>query len=498
MFKDSSRNGAYALLLALLVTVPALGGGAGEATDDEALARMETLLVAQQQRLSTLQQQVAGVTQQGTDAARTELMKQQIREVLSEQEFRESLMPSTLQAGYDDGFFIRSSDDKFKMVFNGFLQFRWTHYGTRKDNRYLVPGFRRSDRTGFDVSRARLIVSGHAYDEDLTYYIHLISDGAAGYNTDLLWGWVNYRFCDAFNIQTGLYSLPGTRGWWLDERGYQFVSRSMVDQVFNVGDGLGVMFWGSFFDSKLDYYLSVSNSLNGAGQTINNDEDRQMDSNPAIVFKTVWHALGEDPGAGLFEGDTDFLEEPALDIGFHYAFNEDDGDGNTAIVFPRRTLFRKGGYGLTNSLGLQVNQFGFDAQFKYMGFSAAAEYIIRILDVREGHEAPFAPLYLLTGDDSTNAQHGAYVQCGYFLPIPGMEKKLELVARVGGISALSGGQEGSWEYTGGLNYYFEGHNVKLQTDVTKIYEVPVSDSYTSMANVNDDALVWRVQLQVAF
>ena len=96
----------------------------------------------------------------------------------------------------------------------------------------------------------------------------------------------------------------------------------------------GVMFWGSVLDSKLDYYLSVTNSLNGAGQTINNDEDRQMGSNPAIVFKTVWHALGEDPGAGLFEGDTDFLEEPAFDIGFHYAFNEGDGDGNTIIVFP--------------------------------------------------------------------------------------------------------------------------------------------------------------------
>ena len=49
-----------------------------------------------------------------------------------------------------------------------------------------------------------------------------------------------------------------------------------------------------------------------------------------------------------------------------------------------------------------------------------------------------------------------------------------------------------------LNYYFEGHNVKLQTDVTKIYEVPISDSYASLANVNDDALIWRVQLQVAF
>ena len=49
--------------------------------------------------------------------------------------------------------------------------------------------------------------------------MHLTSDGASGYGTGLLWGWANYRFCDAFNVQAGLFSLPGTRAWWLDERG---------------------------------------------------------------------------------------------------------------------------------------------------------------------------------------------------------------------------------------------------------------------------------------
>ena len=68
-------------------------------------------------------------------------MKQQIREVLGEQEFRESLMPSVMQAGYDGGLFVHSSDEKLKLKINGFLQFRWTHYATREANRYLAPGF---------------------------------------------------------------------------------------------------------------------------------------------------------------------------------------------------------------------------------------------------------------------------------------------------------------------------------------------------------------------
>jgi phosphate-selective porin OprO/OprP len=188
-----------------------------------------------------------------------------------------------------------------------------------------------------------------------------------------------------------------------------------------------------------------------------------------------------------------------LDLGFHYAYNEDNWDRpTTRIPLPRRTFFRDGGFGLTNSNGLQMHQFGVDAAFKYQGFSAIGEYMLRVLDVRDTEHWPYAPLWQLTGDDSTNAQHGGYVQCGYMLPIPGFEDKLEVVARVGGISALSGGQEGTWEYAGGLNYYIQGNKVKLQTDVTKVSEVPITSPYATLANVNDDALIWRVQLQVAF
>ena len=39
--------------------------------------------------------------------------------------------------------------------------------------------------------------------------------------------------------------------------------------------------------------------------------------------------------------------------------------------------------------------------------------------------------------------HGAYLQMGYFLPIAGLEDKLEAVVRVGGISVLNGGSSSS-------------------------------------------------------
>ena len=83
--------------------------------DEPKMARLEALLDAQQKKIDALEQQVAAQGQADMNGARIEEMRKQIREVLSEREFRESLMPSTVQAGYDKGFFIRSTTTAMEM-----------------------------------------------------------------------------------------------------------------------------------------------------------------------------------------------------------------------------------------------------------------------------------------------------------------------------------------------------------------------------------------------
>jgi len=283
------------------------------------------------------------------------------------------------------------------------------------------------------------------------------------------------------------------------------MSRPVVDGVFGLGFNLGVRFWGDLFEKKATWYFDVTNSLSngenfGGGRTITNDP-AELDNNPGLAFRIVWHALGDNPGEDFkCQSDIEIHDTPALDLGFHYAFNEDEYDANTTrIPFPltRRGL-GQGAFGLTNTNGCQINQFGFDMAFKYMGFSATSEYILRMVDPRRAGRRPFTPWWLLTRQGDTTVQHGAYLQLGYFLPIPGLENKLEAVTRVGAISALANAQDCCWEYAGGVNYYIHGQNVKLQADITKVTEAPFSSSYKSLANVNDDALIFRWQLQVAF
>jgi phosphate-selective porin OprO/OprP len=439
--------------------------------------------------------------QQDQDVSRTEAMKQQIREVLSEQEFRESLMPSMMQAGYDDGFFIKSSDEKFLMKINGQMQFRWTHYDVQSRNRYLQPRLEKDDSTGFDIQRLRLKFSGHVFFPELTYVIHFRSEAPDGYDTRLRDAYVNYKFTDALQFQAGYFKTAAVQQRLTSSADLQFVDRSMVHAVFDLSRNIGVRFWGKLFEKRVEWFFDVTNSFNGAGnRTITNDP-AELDGNPGLAFRALWHALGDNPGKDLqVESDIEFHESPALDFAFHYAFNDDQGDASTTEIpfpVPRRTN-GVGGFGLTTTNGLQINQFGLASAFKYMGFSARGEYILRIVDPRRAGRRPFAPWWLLTRQGDTTVQHGAYVQMGYFLPIPGLENKIEAVARVGGISTLANGQEGTWEYAGGLNYFIHKDKVKLQTDVTKVTEVPISNSSASLANVNDRPLIFRVQLQVKF
>jgi hypothetical protein len=467
--------------------------------------RLEALLEAQQRKIDDLQRQVSASSMHDMDAQRVEEMKRQIRSVLSEQEFRESLMPSVLQAGYDNGFYIRSSDDKFLMKFTGLVQFRFTHYGTRSDNRYLLRGFERDDRTGFDVQRVRFRVDGNAYSPDLTYHIEFKADSPQQSDFVLDTAWINYRICDEFQIKLGQFGLASTRSQTYGGNS-QMVDEGIFDAVYGLGASTGVRFWGHLFNKRLDYFLDVVNgtSDNGntnVGRTITNDP-AELDGNPAILAKVVWHVLAEDPGKDFTcPSDFEIHQTPVWDVGFHYVFNDDQYDRfSTRIPVARRLLFaRDGGFGLVRTNGLQFHDFGFDTAFKWCGFSATAEYVCRIVDVRRGRGPDFAPWFLASGDGSTTAQHGAYVQAGYFLPLPGaLANKIEAVARFGGISALADGSEGTWEYAGGVNYYIDGDRVKLQADVTKISEVPTTSSYSSLANVNDDALIFRVQLSLAF
>ena len=284
---------------------------------------------------------LAGAESNGQEAARVEAMKQQIREVLSEREFRESLTPSMMLAGYDKGFYLKSSDDDFLLRIGARLQVRWTHTDVQSRNRYLTPNWEKDDSTGFDFQRMRLMFRGHVYTPDLTYNITLRAEAPQRYDTRVRDAYINYRFCDAVQFQAGYFKMAATQQRVTSDGQLQFPDRSMVNAALEMNRGIGVRFWGQLFEKRVEYYVDVMNSTNGTGRTITNDP-AELDSNPALAFRVVWHALGEKPGSDLkAEPDLEFHESPALDFAFHYVFDENDGDAasiDLPLPLPRRPL----------------------------------------------------------------------------------------------------------------------------------------------------------------
>lgn len=497
---DFCRTGIVVALVFVLV------GGvpraiAGEVTDADRLDVVQAVLDSQRARLAQLEHELAAQEDRSLPAQRNAALREQIRAVLSEPAFREDLVPTLLQAGYDNGFFIQSTDNNFKLRLNAYMQFRWTHYATQSDNRYLLPRFERDDRTGFGIQRIRMIFRGHAFDPDLTYYLQLRAGDSQAYEFTIRDAFLNYAFSDAFQIRAGIFKVPGTLSRWTSASKMQFPDRPMYEAVFSLNRGLGVQFWGELFEQRLEYALSVTNSWTRYPNRTITPDPAQTDSNPALALRVVWNVLGDNPAKDLAdEPDLKYLETPAMFVAFHYGFNEDDGD-RTGLRLPVPITNAQrgvGAFGQVTSRGLQIHRASLQSAFKYRGFSARGEYIAQFVDVRNAGRRPFAPWWRASRQGDTTVQHGAYVQAGYFLPIPGMERQLELVGRVGGISAAANEQDAAWEYTAGLNYYFKEHDVKLQADVTRVTEVPVRSSNSSLANVNDDALIFRMQLQFGF
>jgi hypothetical protein len=507
MMQASLRHAVRITFTSLLTTAWVIAQERAEESSarNERLARLESAIEQQQLRLRELEDLVGNDSGSDVDRARTEALKAQIREVLSEREFRDGLMPTTVSAGFQEGkgFYIRSSDENFSMNLRGFMQFRWVHYETQSRNRYTQPRLERDDRTGFDVQRLRLFVSGNVWSPDLTYRMVIRADSSNTYDATLHQAFVNYKFSDAFQVRFGVFQAAGTRAEIDDSDGYQLIDLGLTDAVFSFDQVMGVQFAGRFPDTRLGYQVQVVNELGTFRDRVITSDPSELDGNPAVLARLAWHVLGDDPGVFDYQGDLrKDKTQPALGIEiFKYAFNDDQGDkGSISIPFARPDRGQGGGFGLTNTNGMQYHQFAWATAFKWLGFSAEGEYVLRIVDPRRAFRQPYTPWSLLSGDVSTTAQHGAYLQCGYFLPIPGWENKFEVAGRVGGISVLSDRQEGVWEYAAGVNYYpiENNYRVKLQADVQRIYEAPTRSSTVSLAEVNDSSLVFRVQLQVGF
>ena len=404
--------------------------------------------------------------QAGSAKTLEEVLKE--KGVITEADFKEVAASKPVAYQLGKGFTFTSPDQKFQLSLGGRGQFQYQYVD--KDD---VNGPAQNTSV-WKIRRFKVYMGGYAFTQDLTYRVQmdLAKSGTAQMLDD---AWINYRFVDEAQLQAGQFKMPFSRGELTSDGALQFVDRANAVDAFKPSYDIGAMVQGKTAGGKLAYSAGL---FNGTGQS-----GTRTTNSGAWAARLVFNPFGE---MRYSEADLENTPSPLLSLGADYFANTLKRNGNTTFLDTTTSTppyagtagwLGKAATGTAifdNTEKVDVGTYGFDAAFKWRGFSAQGEYF--------GGKAEGQ-----TQDRTVNSR-GYYGQAGYFL----LPKKLEVAARYSCVDPNRDiNQDLQVEVTGAVSYYFQGHNLKLQGDYTNIHKQIAGKQAT------DDQQL-RVQAQLAF
>lgn len=383
--------------------------------------------------------------------------------VITEADYKDVTKVKPIDYKLGNGFTFTTQDEKFQLTLGGRMQFRYSF--TDKDSG--------QDSSQWDAKRIRLIMGGYAYTKDLTYKLEIDARQLASSpsNKGLVDAWMNYKILDEAQIKVGQYKTPFARQELTSDGALQFVDRSPVVDAFKPSYDIGAMLNGKIANGLAYYSAGV---FGGAGQTNTRTSNDNM-----FVARVAVNPLGDMPYS---EADIDVSKKPLLSIGADYF-------RNTINRTAASTFDTNAGYAggwvtkglangpIKNTFGkFDVNSYGVDAAFKWMGLFAQAEYMMGQAESQA------------VSANNLLRSHGFYAQAGYMI-IPG---KLEAAVRYSYLDPNRDNPNDTIsEQIGALSYYFTKHNLKLQADAGNTH------TQTGVGKTTDD-MVYRLQAQIIF
>jgi phosphate-selective porin OprO/OprP len=325
-----------------------------------------------------------------------------------------------IEVGYKKGAYIKTTDDRFSLKLNVRTQGLFK-YEDQEDQK---------NTESFSVKRARLIAGGNMYYPWMQYFTQITLEGGSAALRD---AYIEAAYYDWAKPRIGQYKVPFDREFLTSAFNLELIDRSIASSAFSLQRDIGIQLSGKLLQDQLNYAAGM---FNGSGANQSN-----QDQNFMYVGRMVYTPFGSFPYS---EGALDTPQTPKLAVGVAGGYLPGLEPGE------RKTL--AGPLGNTDivSVNSDVYELTSDLTFKYLNFFFEGGYYFRNIDPEEP-----TPL----GDE--NAQ-GFFLQGGYFV-IP---KKLELAARYSWINQDNPNQknQNEKEYTGGLSYYLDGHNLKLQAN----------------------------------
>lgn len=394
----------------------------------------------------------------------------------------------TTEIGYDRGLFLRYSNvrsQSFELKTNARIQLRYTVFS--RDDEFWTDhaGVTREirNRNYFDIERARLVFSGHAFAPEIKYFVQLDGDTDEGHAVEFFDCWWGYQFSEDWQIQFGKRKVSAVRNWLLPALDTRLVDRPMATDFFRPERTVGLWLVGQPAD-QLHCELMVGDSYRAV-----NLSPADLNNQFAFAGTVYW-----DPWAPYGSGVVDFEQtsSPAVRVGHSWVYASQSGLDDVGKPLRESDFVRlSDGTRLTETgalaPGATVNRYDVllnaaDLAVKYRGWSLNAEYFWQWINrIRADRDVPYADLL----------QHGYYVEAG-FLVIP---ERLELNAHY---SRVSGEFATRNEYTGGFRWYFrQGKNLHFTFDVTSLDGSPLQNLGSDIL-AGDDGVLFRSQFQGTF
>ena len=160
-------------------------------------------------------------------------------------------------AGFDKGFFLKSADGDFKLKLGIRVQARYQYdgvdgFGDADDN-----GEGADDKSSFSIPRARLTFKGNAFGKDLTYKFQ--TDFGKGL-VNLKDFFANYKLGDSVQVRVGQWKRPFSRQQINSSSKLALVDRAMTDKKFGAGRDIGVALHNGYEKSpEFEWAVGVFN-----------------------------------------------------------------------------------------------------------------------------------------------------------------------------------------------------------------------------------------------
>lgn len=315
------------------------------------------------------------------------------------------------------------------------------------------------DVAEFDVRRVRLVFEGFAFNPETTYFVQFRNDTngtttqptTTRSSTQLYDAYVDLKQIPWANLRVGQYRTLFGRQEYVSSALLQFVDRGFVAEAFvpNTIDrrDQGVTIHSDDKKYPVNYAFGV---FNGVGINLTRlGLNTPGNGNELMYVGRVTADLLGKPGYP--EGDLAYSQAPQLAVGASYGYNgglqtNTTGPGSNTQV--STAIASLGNGRLLNQGVVNLGTTGVDVVFKYKGLSFQGEGFVRNVDTQD-HSKRIG-----------NAT-GFYVQGGYFL-IP---KTVEVVGRYNYMDPDTRlAQDTFTSALGGLNWYLNGHEHKLQLD----------------------------------